>query len=49
MSAVGKKLDEDVELARIVLMQNGQAATLVADQLWAGKRDDQATLKVLCD
>ena len=49
LSAVGKKLDEDVELARIVLMQNGQAATLVADQLWAGKRDDQATLKMLCD
>ena len=49
LGAVGKKLDEDVELARIVLMQNGQVATLVADQLWAGKRDDQATLKVLCD
>jgi hypothetical protein len=49
LGAAGKKLDEDVELARIVLMQNGQAATLVADQLWAGKRDDQVTVKVLCD
>ena len=30
-------------------MQNGQAATLVADQLWAGKRDDQVEIKAMCD
>jgi hypothetical protein len=49
LRAAGKKLDEEVQLAQIILMQNGQAATLVADQLWAGKRDDQAPLTVLCD
>jgi hypothetical protein len=49
LGAAGKKLDDEVELARIVLMQNGQAATLVADQLWAGKRDEQAAISVLCD
>jgi hypothetical protein len=49
VSAPGKKLDEEIELARIILMQNGQAATMVADQLWAGKRDDQGGVKALCD
>ena len=49
LGAPGKKLDDDIEQARIILMQNGQAATMVADQLWAGKRDDQDGIKVLCD
>jgi hypothetical protein len=49
VSAPGKKLDDEIELARIILMQNGQAATLVADQLWAGKRDDQVEIKAMCD
>ena len=48
LGAAGKKLDEDVELARIILMQNGQAVTVVADQLSPGKKDE-AEVKVLCD
>jgi hypothetical protein len=49
LGAPGKKLDDDIEQARIILMQNGQAATMVADQLWAGKRDDQDGIKAVCD
>jgi hypothetical protein len=48
LGAVGTKLDDDIVLARTILMQNGQTTTMVADQLSPGRSDD-ATVKVLCD
>jgi hypothetical protein len=48
LGAAGKKLDDDIELARTILMQNGQTTTMVADQLSPGKSDD-AAIKALCD
>jgi hypothetical protein len=48
LGAVGKKLDDDIVLARTILVQNGQTTTMVADQL-SPSRSDDAAVKVLCD
>jgi hypothetical protein len=48
-TAPEKEVDQNVERARAILIQNGSVASEVADQLWTGRREGQDVIKLPCD
>ncbi|HJZ42913.1 MAG TPA: hypothetical protein VJ233_04260 [Hyphomicrobiaceae bacterium] len=48
-TAPEKEVDQNVERARAILIQNSSVASEVADQLWTGKREGQDVIRLPCD
>jgi hypothetical protein len=49
-TAPEKEVEEGIARARAILIQNGSVVSEVADQLWAGKREEgQDVVKLRCD